>query len=130
MLVEATGPPGHHETRRESLEVPLERAMKRLVEIVDVEHEVPLGRGEKPEVGQVGVAAHLDDDPGVRCRSEVGGHRQRGTAVERERRDGHATVSDRDELGDPRRRLLLEQRHGVGAIGGRLPLRLGGDRQL
>ena len=47
--------------------------------------------------------------PLVGVAREVGGHRQRRAAVERERRRGHPAVADRHELGDPRRRLLLEE---------------------
>ena len=43
----------------EALEVPLERTRQRLVEVVDAEHEPPVGRREPAEVGEVGVAAEL-----------------------------------------------------------------------
>ena len=44
------------------------------------------------------VTAQLDDDAGRRPRREVGRHRQRRAAVERERRDGHPPIADRDQL--------------------------------
>ena len=65
------------EARGETLHVPLPRAGERLVEVVDVEHQLPLGRAEHAEVRQVRVAAELDVDPGPRSRGQVGGHDQR-----------------------------------------------------
>ncbi len=118
VLVEASRPTGDHEAGREALDVPLEGSVERLVEVVDVEDEVALGRCEQPEVGEVGVAAQLDDDPGIRGGREVGRHRQRRPAVERERRDRHPAVADRDQLGDPGGGLLLQERDRVGRSGG------------
>ena len=60
-----------------------------------------------------------------RGRRQVGGHDQRGAAVEGERRGEHPPVADRDELGNPARGLLLEQRDRVGPVGRRLPARRG-----
>ena len=51
---------------------------QRLVEVVDVEHQPPLGRREHPEVRQVRVAAALHLEARARRRREVGGHHQRG----------------------------------------------------
>ena len=57
------------------LDVPLERPGIGLVEVVHVEHEGPVGRGEPTEVRQVRVAAQLDVEPGpVGIGAEVGGH--------------------------------------------------------
>ena len=44
----------------QTLDVPLERRRQRLVEVVDVEHEPALRRGEDAEVQQVRVSAGLD----------------------------------------------------------------------
>ena len=54
------------EARREALDVVLERARQRLVEVVEVEQQLPLRRGERAEVRQVGVAAQLDLQAGPR----------------------------------------------------------------
>ncbi len=70
---------------------------------------LPLGRAEEAEVRQVRVAAELHVDPGARRRRQVGRHDQRRAAVERERRDEHPSVADRDELGHAALGLLLEQ---------------------
>ena len=57
--VEASIPACHGEAGHEPLHVPLERARQRLVEVVDAEHQPPVGRGEPTEVGQMRIAAEL-----------------------------------------------------------------------
>ena len=76
---------GDLEAGRQALEVPLEGPGQRLVEVVDVEDQVPLRRGEAPEVGQVRVSAQLDIEPGAVHVSQIGGH-HRGRARGRRRR--------------------------------------------
>ncbi len=95
---------------------------ERLVEVVDVEHEVALRRGEATEVREVGVAAELHLDPRARGPGQIGGHHVGGPAEEGERRGDHPPVADRDQLGHARRGLLLQQRDRIGAVGPRLPL--------
>ena len=56
------------EARRHPLHVVLERPRQRLVEVVQVEQQPPLGRGERAEVRQVRVAAQLGLQPGHRRR--------------------------------------------------------------
>ena len=109
------------EAGRQPLDVPLPRAGEGLVEVVDVEQHLPLGRAEQAEIRQVGVAAQLHGDPGHRGGRQVGRHDQRGAPVERERRDQHPPVADRDQLGYPARRLLFEQRDRIGAVRRGLP---------
>ena len=58
---------------------------KRLVEVVEVEQQRPLGRGEHAEVRQVGIAAQLDGQTGPRRVLQVGGHDLGRAAIERER---------------------------------------------
>ena len=53
---------GDDETRRETLEVELEWPRERFVEVVDVEEQVALRRGEQSEIRHVCVAAELDRD--------------------------------------------------------------------
>ena len=96
--VESPLAPGHREARGQALEIPLERAGKRLVEVVHPEHEAPIGRCEDAEVRQVGVAAELRLQPGARQGSKIGCHDVRRTAEERERRDEHPAVANRHEL--------------------------------
>ena len=50
-------PSGDPHARHEPAQVPLPRARVRLVEVVEVEDEVALGRGVEAEVAQVGVTA-------------------------------------------------------------------------
>ena len=99
-------------------------AGQRLVEVVEVEDEAAVGRREHAEVRQVRVTAALHAQPGRRGPREIPRHDRRAAAIERERRDDHAAVADRHEVGDPRRVLLLEHADGVRAVGGRLPLRV------
>ena len=54
-VVEPGVPAGDHDARRQPLDIPLPRPGQRFVEVVDVEDQVPLGRGEEAEVEQVGV---------------------------------------------------------------------------
>ena len=98
---------------------------ERLVEVVDVEHEPALGRGEHAEVRQVRVAAALHRKPRARRRRQVAGHDHRRAAIERERRDEHAPVADRDELGHARLGLALEQLDRIDAARRRLKGRRG-----
>ncbi len=76
---------GDVDARGESFHVPFERARRRLVEVVEVEHQATLGAGERPEVREVRVAAqpHLEIGRGTRC--QVVRHDLGGAAQERER---------------------------------------------
>ena len=96
-----------------------------LVEVVRTEDEPAVRGGEAAEVGDVGVAAGLHGDPRVRRRRQVGGHHRRRTAIERERRDEHPPVPDRDELRHARSRLREEDRDRVGPIRRRRPVAMG-----
>ena len=118
---EAAVAPADLEARREPLHVPFPRAGVGLVEVVDVEEHPPLGRREHAEVRHVGVAAELDGHAGHRRAGQVAGHDRGGAAVEGERRDGHAGVAHRHELGHAVAVLALEQRDRVGPAGRRLP---------
>ena len=111
---------GDHDAGRQPLDVPLPGAGERLVEVVDVEDEAPLGRAEDAEVREVGVTAALHVEARARRRREVGGHDRRGAAIERERRGEHAAVADRHELGHARRGLRLEDADRVGPLRRRL----------
>ena len=78
----------------ETFDIELEGAAEGLVEVVDVEGEVAVGRGEGAEVGDVGVAAELRNEAGVGMAGEVGGHHGHGAAEEAEGAGGHALVLD------------------------------------
>ena len=76
--------PGKEETGGEALDVPLEWAADGLVEVVDVEDEAAIGRGEGAEVADVGVAAELGVDAGVGAEREIAGHDGHRSAKESE----------------------------------------------
>ena len=107
--LEATIATGDGEARDEPLQVPLERARQRLVEVVDAEDETSVGRSEHTEVGEMRIAAELDFQPRPGVAREIGRHQVSGAAEERERRDEHAPVANRHQLLHARGRLLLEQ---------------------
>ena len=72
-VVEPAVPAGDREAGHQPLDVPLERAGQRLVEVVEAEDEPPVGRRERPEVRQVRVAAQLRRSPvrGAAARSDA-----------------------------------------------------------
>ena len=85
LLVEAAVTPGDGEARSETLDVPLERPGERLVEVVEAEDELAVGRGKAAEVRQMRITAELGMKPGARSRREIRRHQVRGATVERER---------------------------------------------
>ena len=117
-------PCGHFQARREPLDVPFPWSGQRLIEVVDVEHQQPLGRSENAEIRQVRITAGLHGQFGDRCRGQVAGHRQRGPAEVSERRRRHPAPPDRYQLGHPRRVLRREQRQRLGPVGARAEARV------
>ncbi len=105
----AVVPSGHGQARGQPLDVPLERAGQGLVEVVDVEDQPPLRRGERAEIRQVRVPAQLHPQPGGGRAGQVRRHRQRRAPVEGERGHQHPPVPDRHQLRHPRRRLAQQQ---------------------
>ena len=96
------------------LDVPFERAGQGLVEVVQVEHQVPFRGRVEAEVAQVRVTAQLHAQARIGGRGEVSGHHQGRTPVEGERGRDHAAVSDRQQLGYPRRTLATQQLDRIG----------------
>ena len=109
LLGDAVLAAGDLEAGGQSLDVPLPRAGRGLVEVVDIEEEVTLRRTEDPEIRHVGIAAELHIEPGGRCRGQILGHRKRRPPVVRERGDRHAAVADGYQLLDTGLRLAFEQ---------------------
>src|SRR4051794_19777991 len=72
--LEAAVEPCDLEARGQALDVPLERAGMRLVEVVDVEDQAAVGRGEHAEVAEVRVPAELDGQIRARSGGEIAGH--------------------------------------------------------
>ena len=121
---------GHLQAGRQPLHVPLPGRGQALVEVVDVEDQLALGRAEEAEVGQVRVPAGLHDQPGGRGGGQVAGHGQGRAPVVRERGLHHPAVPHRDQVRHPRHALRLEQAHRVGPAGRRLPLGVALARHL
>ena len=119
---------GDGEARRHPLHVVLERPGQGLVEIVEVEQQSPLGRGERAEVREVRVAAQLDVQAGRGGVLEVGRHDLRAPSVEGERRRHHPTVADGYQIRFTGQVLCFEQRHRVRAIRCRYPSAVAGER--
>ena len=128
--VESAIAAGDREARHEPLDVPLERPGQRLVEVVDAEHQPPVGSRERAEVRQMRVAAELHVQARARRTGEVGRHQGGAAAVERERRDEHAPVADRHQLRHARLRLLLEHVDRITPARRRLPPRVRRARHL
>src|SRR5687768_18142765 len=82
----------------EPLDLPLPGPDVGLVEIVEVENERSLGGSVAAEVGDMGVAAELDMNPGRRRLGQVVRHDDGRAAQEGERRGGHPAVAQRDEV--------------------------------
>jgi hypothetical protein len=93
----------------------------RFVEVIDVEDQLPVGRSEDPEVGQVRVSAELHDQVRARAGGQILGHDPRRAAIEGERRGAHAAVANGDELRDAGPVLVLEDLDRFRPIGGGLP---------
>ena len=109
------------EARRHPLHVVLERPGQRLVEVVQVEQQPPLGRGERAEVRQVRIAAQLGLQPGHRRVLQVRRHDLGRAPVEGERRDHHPAVAHRHQVRLPGGVLLLQQARPGPAVRGRAP---------
>jgi hypothetical protein len=105
---ESVLPPGDDQAHGQPLEVPLPRPGQRLVEIVDVEHEIAFGRAEQPEVEHVGIAAQLHTEPRSRRVGQIHRHDRGSAPVEPERGLRHPPVPDRDEFRQPGRGLRLD----------------------
>ncbi len=113
---------GDGKAGRQPLEIPVERGRERLIEIVHVEDQPPVGRGEHAEVQQVRVTAGLHPDVGRGRVREIPCHRRRRAAEVRERRGSHAPIPDRDQIRHPAAGLLLEHGDRVRPARRRLPL--------
>ena len=120
-LTEAKVASADREAGGESLDVPFERARMGLVEVVDVEDQSSVRRGEDAEIGQMRVPAQLGPEAGIRTGGQVRRHDRCSPAVEGERRGGHPTVADRHQPLDPGLVLIREDLHRILSIRRRLP---------
>ncbi len=117
---------GDDDAGGQPLDVPLPRRRQGLVEIVDVEEDVALRRGEPAEIHQVSVAAGLDAKPGRRGRRQVGRHHRGRAAIEGERRLRHAPEADRDQLRNSAIVGLVQKLDRVAPVLVRLPAAMRG----
>ena len=123
-LALARDPPGQHQARRQPLNVPFPWPGHRFVKVVEIEDEMPIGGGEGAEVSHMGVAAHLHGEARGGPFRQVLRHERGGPPQETERRSGHASHLDRDQLAQPMFVDLLEHLQGIGTIVSRLPFAL------
>ena len=119
---------GDDNAGREPLDVPLPGRRQSFVEIVDVEEDVALGRGETAEIHQVSVAAGLHAKSGRRRRGQIGRHERGCAAIKRERRLGHAAEADWDQLQDSAFVGLAQKLDRIAPIVGRLPTAMRSSR--
>ena len=131
--VPPTGRPTTTTARRQALEVPLPGPRRGLVEVVDVEQQPALGRGEDAEVAPVGVPAQLHVYARGRGRRQIDRHHPRRPPQEGEGRLEHAAPAHRHEARDASGVLGRRARvDGIGPTRGRLPdavARAGHDRR-
>src|SRR3954447_8309322 len=78
----------------------------------------------------MGVAAELHVQPGASATREIGRHQGGRPAVERERRDEHAAVADRHQLGHACLVLLPQQDNRIGPVRRRFPIGVDTPRHL
>ena len=128
-LAKAVVPARDREAGRQPLHVILERPRQGLVEIVQAKQQLPLGRGEHPEVRQVRIPTQLHLEAGGGRAGQVGGHDLGRAPVEGERRHQHPPMPHRHQVGLPAGVLLLEQPHRVGPVAGRHPAGVAGGRR-
>ena len=128
-LAEAVLACGDHDARRETLEVPFPWPAGRLVEVVDVEHEPPLGLAKTPKLARC-ASPHSWALSRLRRVCEVVGHDRRRSAQERERRGEHPADADRDEVRQATFVRGVERRDDVRPVVSRLPLAVEASRDV
>ena len=120
----------HDEAGGQPLDVPLPRRGQGLVEVVQVEDQVALGRGKEAEVRQVAVPARLDKNAAGRGSRQIARHHRGRSAEKRERARQHAAVADGDQLGHTAQARFFQHRDRVTAVGRRLPIGVRCTRRL
>jgi hypothetical protein len=125
---EATLASGDHHARCQAFDIPLEWRRQRLIEVVDIEDEPALGRGEDAEVQHVRIATRLYPQPADGSVGKILSHDRGGSAEERQRRSHHALMADRQELRHPPSLLLLQNEDRITPAGRRVPSRMLGAR--
>ena len=116
---------GHRQAGGEALDVPFERRRQGFVEIIEVEDRSAFLRGRGPEVGEMGVAAGLQAEPGCRQAGEIVGHDGGRAAIEGERIGGHPGVAHRQQTLNALGALVDQDLDGVrpAGLGCHVPMR-------
>jgi len=90
-----------YEACREPFEIPFPWSRESLIEIVNVENDPALRRGESSKIHQVAVSAGLHVESCERRVSQILRHNRRSAAEKRKWRLKHPSVPDRQELLHP-----------------------------
>src|SRR5262245_55510169 len=93
----------------------------RFVEVIQVEDEVALRRGIKPEIPKVRIAADNRLDAGARHAIEILCHQGGRSSKESIRRDGHPSYAHRNQALKATRVGLLDEIDRIRPIGFRSP---------
>ena len=117
----AVGAGKHHDAGHQPSDVPFERAGQRLIEVPQVERQVPFRGGPQPEVEQVGVAAELHGQPTVWTGPQIRRHDRGGSAVVGPRGGRHPAVADRQQLLGADRVLRQQDGHRITPAVDRVP---------
>ena len=107
-------PPGQDDTGGQTLHVPLKRSPDGFVEVVDVEDQPPIGRGEGAQVANMGITAQLGKNAGMGQHCQVGSHDRHRAAKKTKRRSRHPLPLDRQQRRHPPHG---GDRQGVNGIG-------------
>ena len=118
------------DARCQALDIPLEGPGKRLVEVVEIEDEFPVGRVIPTKIAQVCVAAEFDPEVRSGSAGEIAGHDRGGAAQEGERGTTHSSIPEGDEVGQAGLLLCGEDLERIdSALASRgLGMRLQGNR--
>ena len=87
----------HPDARDQPTQIPLPAAWVRLVEVVEVDHQIAFRRGVEAKIAEVRIATHHGCDPGRGQSRDVLRHDDRGATQEAVRRVDHSADSDRNE---------------------------------
>ena len=90
-------PPGQDDAGCQTLKVPLKGPPDGFIEVVDVEHQPPIGRRVGAQVANMGVAAELGKDPGMGQHRQVRSHDRNRAAKKTKGRSRHPLPLDRQQ---------------------------------
>ncbi len=114
--------PGDPDAGRQTPQIPLPGAGMRLVEIVQVDNEIPFRRGVETEVAKMRITADHRTDAGRRQRCDILGHHAGGAPQEPVGRGHHAGHPDRDQPRKSAFMRLHDLHDRIRPVGRGLPL--------